>query len=88
MPIVLVLAYLEMLPRLDAQRSLDLVQAVRIGTSATLPIEDVKAIDRNLNRAANPNRKSKRARKATPEQLAGSGIGVRLVPVEPALRDG
>lgn len=80
MPKVLVLAYLEMLPRLTAQDQLDAIYVARAGQSATIPIDELKGIEKDLTRAANPQAKRPRAKQATPDQLAAMGLGFVTVP--------
>lgn len=88
MPLALVLAHLEMLPRIKAEDQLEAVRTVRFGHSASASVEDVEAIEKELKRAANPNAKRKRAPRATPAQLAAAGIGMVSSPAEPALNHG
>lgn len=87
MPLGLVLAYLEMMPRLRAERQLELLRAVRLGHSASIGIDDVKSIERDLEREARPAQR-RRAKKASAEALAAMGIGIVTAPAESAMREG
>ena len=85
MPLALVLAHLEMLPRLKAEDQLEAVRTVRFGHSASASVDDVQAIEKELTRAINPNAKRKRAPRATPAQLAAAGIGMVSATTKSAL---
>lgn len=87
MPIALVWAYLEMLPRLHAERQLE---GVRMGWAMNgRRYEDatVQDIEDELKRTAFPNARPPRAAKATLANLASMGIGVVSAPDKGALSD-
>lgn len=87
MPIGLVYAYLDMMPRLRAEAQLETARVVRLGTSASMAIDDIKDLERALDREANPRRRQK-PRRADAEMLAAMGIGIRSVQDEKGLSDG
>jgi hypothetical protein len=76
-PMALVRASLAMLPRLQAEEALLVVQATALGTGSLKPGEARQVRDR-LVRAAGHRRAP--AQRMTPEGLAAIGIGFREVP--------
>lgn len=78
-PQALVRACLEMLPRIQAEESLQMARRVAVG-SGTLTAEDAKAAQSDWLRTCEPVRRPKVRHKATPADLAAMGISYRVVP--------
>lgn len=83
----LVLSYLAMMPRLIAEEQLTAVRVGQLSGSAQFDMDDVKAQMREMEDAANPNRRPPRARRASSDELAAMGIGMVFVPAEAALNE-
>ena len=86
MPIALVLAYLQMLPKLRAEDKHD---RVTFGYSARVDLESMQDIEASFKDAIdNPTPQRRRAAAPSADALAAMGIGVVTVPAGAALNDG
>jgi hypothetical protein len=86
MPIALVLAYLQMLPKLRAEAQ---CERVTFGYSAQVDVESMQDIEARFKDAIdNPTPQRRRAAAPSADALAAMGIGMITVPAEAVLNDG
>lgn len=84
MPIALISAYAELLPKLRAEEAREAVANITHGVSQRMDERGIRERDRALEREVHGGGPQPKAAKASLEQLAAMGIGVTAIPAEPA----
>ena len=80
MPVALILAYLAMLPRLEAEERLGALDVAVSGNSASFEPDAVPKQIRALEQRASGGKRKQRAVKASPADLAAMGVGFSQLP--------